>query len=371
MKSSKTDSPVDRFFSRAAPSFGRSAGVALALFTGLALVVNSMSASAATADVTVSVAPVVTPVSAGQDPSITYSYAANVFAPYTVFIQNNTNSPINNLWFRIRTETLTTPGGAVLTSKLALYTGVPGGGTCSPDPTQPVDTGLVCVFPSVAPGSAPLTFGLKVTPPVEPSPAVPSVLTLLYTVQAGQGAENPSSGLTRSRPPVVVTLGSAADVRTYVDDLVNGLKVSDGSSNTVVTPPEPATVGIAQSNSDHSCSPHYKTCLESKLSITDAQGSAITFQNGLIVIDLFRANSTLKKGAKISNLKLYYVPDGTTTMVPILECIPGDAPLMWKLPDGTARCVVPATKPPNLFTYEGATGWFIRVLATTNGIIQW
>jgi len=295
----------------------------------------------------------------GED-SITYSaQGLPVWGAFTVTIANDAGNNIPNARFTFRTNKGTA---------LKVPTIPPNGNasaTCAAGPEGP--TLIIC---QVTTAGSPLTFTLQAASPLPPAAVVPGdQMTIVWTVQTSQGSDANNSGISNTGNGVInLVAGSPTELRGYVDN-DTPLTVADAAgTQTKVRPSKPATAALKQEVSLSSCSPQFKVCLRSTTTIEDVDGVPITFDPPLI-IDLVRDASTMKKGAKIANLTLTYTPKNGVPYT-INECVLVAGVWTWITGD---RCVVPATKPANAFTYEDKiTGdWHIQVRGSTNGQIDW
>jgi hypothetical protein len=372
MKSWDTErgEPGARLESRFARSLRAAASVGV---LGAALV--SASAFAGTKFLDVQIDPLVPQTAPGVF-SASYSGANGAInAAFRATITNNTTSDVNNAWFRVHTTLNGGPG--------PLFAGAPS--QCSIDSqVQPVGSGLVCqvtlLFAVPAPSVA-LTF-------VVPTPNAPgdngtSQLRLEWSIQAGQGKgnSNPSNVVQNDSKAITLSVGSARDgVSSYVT-ANSSLTVTLDLSNTQVKPPKDVPVNLKQVDDDPSylsCLAIYKKCLTSTLTIVDPVTSAlVTFDpTSPLVVNLIRSASTLNDGALISSAVLHYV--GTDGSYDIIPCA-SDGLGGWTIPlttPASSRCMIPLgvdPTDPSQGTYVDATtgDWHFRVLALTNGIMNW
>ena len=338
---------------------------------GLALLASA--ASAGTNGLTVNVVPLAPNIGTPAAPVYTVSYSGvkaalgqTLNSAYLVSIRNETTSNVNNAWFKVRSAY---NGGAGLAF---LDDSIPA--ACVKDPqVLPLGSSLICQFNDPAELVSGISFTLVVNNPNPPSSGSDSKLQLLWTVQAGQGNANanPSNVVQQATPFIVLSVNSPAGLRSYV--LKNqGFKVANSGSETKVTPPVGVPVDLNEEIDGNSCSPMFKKCLKSTLTILDITGQTFQFAPNLLVIDLLRAKATLKGNADLNlayKLLRYTGEDGTYD---IQDCV-ADSSLTfpWKISAGS-RCVVPPSGGSAGGTFVDAAGNFhFRVLATTNGIIAW
>jgi hypothetical protein len=355
MKSSEMNRPAYAVFLRAAA-------------VGLAFIATA--ASAGTNGLTVNVVPVVPNIGTAADPLFTTSYSGvkaalgqKLNSAYQVSIKNETTSNVNNAWFKIKSSY---NGGAGLPF---LDASIPS--QCTKDPANPAGSALTCQFDG-AQLLAGVSFVLVIENPDAPNSGSDSTLKLLWTVQAGQGNAdaNPSNVVQQATPVIVLSVNTEAGLRSYVLQ-GQGFKVANGGSQTKVTPPAGVPVDLKQEFTASSCSPMYKKCLQSTLSIVDVfTGNPVQFPGSPLVIDLLRDKSTLKGFADINNAVLHYT--GEDGSYDIQKCDPGLVAGTWVFPGTQSRCVVPVSTDPAQGTYVDPSGhWHFRVLGKTNGIINW
>jgi hypothetical protein len=351
-----------------------------ALAVGMALAASFIPAHAGTNGLTVNITPLVPNIGTQTEPKFAVSYSGTpaalgqtLHSAFNVFVKDDTNANVNTAWLTITTSVNDArPGLPFLTGPNAPP--LPSGCQLS----SPDNLTLQCVFDSsqLVPG---VSFDLVVDNPQALTTSTPdSVLKLESSIQAGQGnsAANPSSIVIKKSPGITFSVDAPAGLRSYV--LSNqGFKVDNAGSKTTVTPPVGVPVDLQEAFSQQSCSPMYKKCLLSALSIKNPDGSLFQFGTssvpGFLQIDLLRDKSTLKPSADIykAYLLLRYTPDGGSTSVPILVCDPGPA-----IPSGATRCVTApnpasATDPTSGTFLDAAGNLHFRVLANTNGIINW
>jgi hypothetical protein len=374
MHHSENNQPArGRSFSRVVGGTLRSGTSALAI--GLALAASSLSVSAGTNGLTVNVTPLVPNVGTVAAPNYAVSYSGlpaalgqTLHSAYHVFVKNETNSTVNTAWLKLTSSINDVQPGLPFTSG-----NLPAG--CQPSTDN---LSLLCVL-TESQLLAGVSFDLVMDNPNAASNSTPdSTLVLLSTIQAGQGNAdaNPSNVVLQRAPAITFSVNAPAGLRSYVLK-GQGFRVNNGGSETKVTPPVSVPVDLKEEVSSHSCSPMYKKCLQSTLSIKKPDLSLYEFGTAevpqLLRIDLLRDKSTLKPSADIykAYLVLRYTPDSGGSSVPILECAPGPA-----LPGSETRCVVPPN--PALAT-DDSTGTFVdpaghlhfRVLGKSNGLIDW
>jgi len=362
-------------FSRVVGRTLRSSASALAL--GMALAASCLSAKAGTNGLTVNVTPLVPNIGTLAAPNYAVSYSGTpaalgqtLHSAYHVFVKNETNSTVNTAWLKVTSSINDLPPGLPF---LEIAGSLPNGCQLSMDKLS-----LLCVL-DASQLVAGVSFDLVMDNPNAASNTTPdSTLNLLWTIQAGQGnaGANPSNVVLQEAPAITFSVNAPAGLRSYVLK-GQGFKVNNGGSETTVTPPIGVPVDLKETVSSHSCSPMYKKCLQSSLSIKKPDGSLYEFGTAaipdLLQIDLLRDKSTLKPSATIYSayLVLRYTADDATTSVPILACNAGPA-----LPGAETRCVVPPN--PALAT-DSSTGTFVdpaghlhfRVLGKSNGVIDW
>jgi hypothetical protein len=293
--------------------------------------------------------------------------ALSVWAAFTVDVTNPSPNNVSNAWLTFINSqgtpfkappTINATGGATGTCAL---------GSVGPTPA------VICKVSMGGNSVGSLNFTLRALSP-QAQNAQPPVdqMSILWSVQTGQGAagSNPSQITNKGAGIVNLAAGSPTDLRGYIDP-DTGLTVQDtGGSSTKVSPSKPATAEVEQQVSSSSCSNQYKVCLQSSLSIKTASGDLIQF-NPPLIIDLLRAKSTLKGGAKIENAVLFYTTDDGLTTYQIVGCN-SDGAGGWVIPPLSDRCLIPASSDPAQGTFVDQAGnWHLRVLAFTNGIINW
>jgi hypothetical protein len=348
-----------------------------ALAIGMALAVSSVSVHAGTNGLTVNITPLVPNIGTQTDPNYAVSYSGTpaalgqtLHSAFNVFVKNDTNSTVNTAWLKITTSVNDAQPGLPF---LEIENSLPTGCQLSTDKLS-----LLCVLDAsqLVPG---VSFDLVVDNPQALSTSTPdSVLKLESTIQAGQGnaAANPSSIVIKKSPGITFSVNAPSGLRSYVL-AKQGFRVANGGSETKVTPPIGVPIDLQEAFSQQSCSPMYKKCLLSFLSIKKPGGGLYEFGTSevpeLLQIDLLRDKSTLKPSADIykAYLLLRYTPDTGGPSVPILECAPGPA-----LPGSETRCVMPpnpasATDPSSGTFLDPAGHLHFRVLGKTNGIIHW
>jgi len=293
---------------------------------------------------------------------ISYSTGAATYqSAYAVQITNSTSSNINNIFFSAITSV-----SNGMTAPFAPVTGLRTGDSCT---LSLGGTRVDCQFVSLPSGSAPISLTLLVTSPQAPNTQPDSTLGVSWAIQAGQGNSNPSNFVHQGAQDVTLKVGSAKDgIQSYV--LANSdLSASDTNAKTDVTPPTAVTIGVKQVISPSSCSPHYKPCFESTITIVDTSGNLVQFNGAPLVIDLFRAASTLKKNAKFANAQLFYTgADGITYTIPTCDAsntVPTAPP---------RRCITQAVTGNATTGQTGVSAngdWLFHILASENGIINW
>ena len=336
-------------------------------FAAAALAVGSAAAFAGTNGITVSIDPLITPDSAGIK-SVSYSPSATArfYAAYGAALSNPTNSNVQNAWLKVVTST-DKPG------LKAPFDPSQVPANCAIDASVADNTALICTFSQAELTPPGVAFTILIPTPQAPAGGAAASLSLLWTLQAGQGKSdaNPSNVVQQQTQAVVMKVGSPTDVRTWVRS-GDKLKVaSTAGTSTEVKPPLPVTVGLKQDTSASSCSSQYKQCFESTVRIVDNNSVAIAFGSPFISIDFFRPASSLKKNADINNAVLFYrevFPNNTVGVSQqIVPCINGPA---WEIPTGSDRCLVPAF-PVNTLTFADSSGFHLHVIARKNGIINW
>ena len=189
-------------------------------------------------------------------------------------------------------------------------------------------------------GSARIVLTLLVPSPVAPLPvngSVPeSTLAVGWSIQAGQGNQNPSNLVFDLSEAITLKVGNARTACKATCSRTPSWASTDAGAETKVKPPKAVTVGVKQEEASASCSADYMKCLQSTVTIVDADGNLVPFDAANpLLIDLFRPIGTLKKGANISNATLSYSANGETSL-PIVEC--ERVGTGWKIPDGYLFC---------------------------------
>lgn len=338
---------------------------------GAALLTASALASAGTNGLTVNVVPIAPNIGTSTIPVYAVSYSGvkaalgqKLNSAYQVSIKNDTTSNVNNAWFKVKSIYNGGNGLPFLDSSIP--------SACVKDTqVSPLGSALICQFNDSAQLVAGITFVLVIENPDPPNNGSDSHLKLHWTVQAGQGNadSNPSNVVQQDTPDIVLSVDTSAGLRSYVLQ-GQGFKVANGGSLTTVTPPSGVPVDLQEGFNQNSCSPMYKKCLQSTISIVDVfTGNPIQFPGSPLVIDLLRDKSTLKGFADINNAVLHYTGgDGSYDIVPCSSNGSGG----WTIPLGSSRCVIPVSTDPLQGTYVDASGnWHFRVVATSNGIINW
>lgn len=356
-----------------AVSFGAMRASASALLVGVAFLFAGVPAVAATTGMNAAITSAIT----GQD-FVSYSRDGQpVWAAFNVTI---TNSSGNNIPNAIFTFTNSFPNNGPGT-ELKVPTIAPNGnasGTCRAEPVGALNpTKIVC---NVATAGSPLNFTLQALSPTTVESQPPEIaMSIDWQVKVGQGTDSNNSGVAQLGDGVVtIKAGSTTDLRGYVDATTSLIVVNATGTKTKVTPSQAVTASLKQEVVPGSCSPHFKSCLQSTTTIEDSVGDAILF-NPLdpLIIDLVRDTSTIKKGAKIANATLSYFAKIPLTDPPVYgtpydinKCVLLTSG--WAIGPGDDRCVVPATKPANAYTFEDNAGnWHFRIIARSNGKIAW
>jgi len=337
----------------------RAASTALA---GIAFLAASSTALAGIPNLDVSVTSLIPTTPNTTTRVVSYSTDSVTYqAAYAVSIANNTSSNINDIFFSI----ITTSSNGV-TIPFGTVSGLRQGDSCDATPNG---AELDCHFISLPAGSAPISLTLLIPSPKSTGPD--SILGVAWGVQTGQGKPNPSNFIHQGSQDVTLRVGSAKNgVQSYVNGGGN-LKVADGGTSTNVTTPKPVAVGVQQVVDPSSCSPHYKKCFQSTIRIVDpVSGALISFTTDPLVIDLFRASSSLKQNSDFANAQLLYKGDDNIWRV-IPTCGPGNV-----VPaDPPNRCVTPAVAAGTAVVgdtgVDASGNWLFHVLAGTNGIINW
>jgi hypothetical protein len=349
-------------------------GLATAAFLGAALLSASTSALAGIPGIDASLTSLV-PGAAGAK-VISYSTGETYQSAYEVRITNNTSSNINNVFFTAVTN-VTNGLSAPFTVPV---TGLRPGDSCTPSMGN---TRLDCQFVSLPGGTAPIVLTLLVPSPLAPEAVngtvADSTLSVGWSIQSGQGNQNPSNLVFDLSEAITLKVGSAKDgVQSYV--LANTvLSVADAGAATKVKPPKPVTVGIKQIVPGASCSPQNKKCFESTITIVNDSGAEVPFtQADPLQIDLFRPVSSLKKNARFANVTLFY-QRGSDSWAPIPTCelalVPPSPTQPYAIPTSYPfRCVTPQVLP---YATTGQTGvdalgnMYFHILGLFNGIINW
>ena len=303
-------------------------------------------------------------------------------AAYSVAIDNPTSSNVSNAWFHATTYVFDSTGA--VTSFKAQFLSVPSFCSVSADSTT-----ISCNIGNVPSGAVNAPFVVTVH-----SPSVTAkgyLIQVAWDLPTGQGASGSLSPVSSSTAivgdPAVTQIGDPptpkkATTRSWVTtptDLYTGDTDIATSSNlgTVKAhlPKAPdtnvATLTTEVTDLTFCTTSDFPSCIQYTLTIPGTFDTGTT--DGYLTIILQRDTSTIKNGAKASNVILYHQgPTDAFPGLPIRDCDPLTGLIPTAVPGyAPDQCIVSREQYPNNAGKDLKGDFKITIRARTNGIINW
>jgi hypothetical protein len=299
--------------------------------------------------------------------AVSYSTGAvPTYAAYKFPITNAQSSGITNVWVTISTSVQ--PSGAATFLKSTLPRTDPAVEPCVANAAK---TTISCPIGSIDPGAT------KTFVAIFNVPTQGTQISMNWEIPAGQGGPNPvpSSNVVFTGNLVVTPMSAAAtgvlkkgtdsSVQSYVlgdETLATGV-VDVSGAKTAVKVPVPAPVSIEQFIPPESCSPIYKTCFNSRLTIEEG-AQQVLFSPPYLQIELHRSTATLKGGASINQAVLQYKDTGAWEDIPACDT---SGPVI-TIPSGNVNCYVVQPGGQKGLVDSVAKEWVFFLLGNKNGL---